>query len=49
MLKRLLVNIIKVFLFAFSFVAYWYSLDEKYYLYREQKIKAEREMDRDAV
>lgn len=40
MLKGLIKNAVKVLFFAVSFVAYWYSLDEKYYRYREQKLAA---------
>jgi hypothetical protein len=45
MLKNLLTNIVKGFVFVITFVAYWYSLDEKYYRYREQKLAAAKEAE----
>jgi hypothetical protein len=45
MLKNLLTNIVKGFVFAITFVAYWYSLDEKFYRYREQKLAAAKELE----
>jgi hypothetical protein len=45
MLKNLITNIVKGFVFVISFVAYWYSLDEKFYRYREQKLAAAKEAE----
>lgn len=49
MLRNLFIKIVKVFIFTFSFVAYWYSLDEKFYLYREQKMKNSEESGNAAI
>ncbi len=45
MAKKLLNKIVKISLFAVSFFAYWFSIDEKYFHYVEdqERLKAEQE------
>jgi hypothetical protein len=40
MVKKAVEIVIRAALFAVTFVAYWFCLDEKYYRYLDEKMKA---------
>lgn len=44
MVKKAVEAVIKLSLFAVTFVAYWFCLDEKYYHYLDEKMKAEKKI-----